>query len=50
MKFINVNDEAFKEYGRVIKGYDLQGLLDGMMKTPCPEGTIYVAGGFQGAG
>ena len=44
MKLYKVTDPEFKEYGRVISGYDMQDLIDGMLKTPCPEdGTIYVA-------
>ncbi len=44
MKLYKVTDPEFKDYGRVITGYDMQDLIDGMMKTPCPEdGTIYVA-------
>ena len=44
MKIYSVNDPEFREYGRVVTGYDLTELLEGMMKTPCPEGTIYVPG------
>ena len=45
MKIYSVNDPEFREYGRVVKGYDLTELLEGMMKTPCPaDGTIYVPG------
>lgn len=45
MKIYSVNDPEFREYGRVVKGYDLSELLAGMEKTPCPEdGTVYVPG------
>ncbi len=44
MKIYSVNDPEFKEYGRVIKGYDLTELLEGMRKTPCPDDVIYVPG------
>lgn len=44
MQVFSVYDPEFKQYGRVIKGYDLTELLDAMAKTECPEdGTIYVA-------
>lgn len=44
MQVFSVYDPEFKEYGRVIKGYDLTELLAAMEKTDCPEdGTIYVA-------
>ena len=43
MKLYSVNDPEFREYGRVIKGYDLTELLAAMEKTPCPDDTIYVA-------
>jgi len=43
MKLYRVSDPEFREYGRVIKGYDLSELIGGMMKTPCPDDTIYVA-------
>ena len=43
MKVYSVYDPEFKEYGRVIKGYDTAELMAGLAKTPCPEGTIYIA-------
>ena len=42
MKIYSVYDPEFKEYGRVIKGYGLAGLLAAMEKTPLPENVSYV--------
>ncbi len=41
MKIYEVTDPLFAEYGRVIKGYDLDALLAGMRLTPCPADTVY---------
>lgn len=43
MKQYTVKDPEFKEYGRVIEGYDLGELLAAMEKTPCPSDVVYVA-------
>ncbi len=44
MKIYNVTDPEFKEYGKVIEGYDMTELLKALDEnTPCPEGTQYVA-------
>ena len=44
MKIYSVHDPEFKDYGKVINGYDLTELVAGMMKTECPaDGTIYEA-------
>lgn len=37
MMIKNVNDPDFRTYGRVIKGYDVSGLMETMMDTPLPE-------------
>lgn len=37
-----VADPAFKDYGRVITGYDFSGLLKAMEHTPLPEDVIYI--------
>lgn len=42
MKIQNVTDASFAQYGRVIDGYDLTALLEGMAATPCPDDVIYV--------
>lgn len=38
-----VTDAAFKKYGRVISGLNLDSLLEKMKETPLPEDTVYVA-------
>ncbi|MBQ8081211.1 MAG: DUF4867 family protein [Clostridia bacterium] len=43
MKLIPVTDPQFAPYGRVVEGYPTEGLLTALEKTPCPEGTVYVA-------
>ena len=43
MELISVRDPEFKEYGRVIEGYDVSGLMEAMESTPLPEGVVYVA-------
>ena len=44
MKIYQITDPEFREYGRVLEGYDLQPILNALnTKTPLPEGTAYVA-------
>lgn len=43
MKIKNVADEDFRTYGRVVRGYDVSGLMAEMMNTPLPEDVVYVA-------
>lgn len=43
MKQMCVNGREFKEYGRVIGGYDLTELLRRMEATPLPDDVVYVA-------
>lgn len=43
MEIFCVTDSEFKEYGRIISGYDVLELLDAMAKTPVPEDVVYVA-------
>ncbi len=43
MEIKKVTDEAFRKYGRVLEGIDFTQLLEALEKTPCPEGTVYVA-------
>ncbi len=43
MKIYSVYDPEFKEYGKVIQGYDVTPILTALENdTPCPEGTDYV--------
>ncbi len=37
-----ITDPAFRTYGRIIEGYDLSGILKGMMETPVPDDVVYV--------
>lgn len=42
MKILNVTDESFRNYGRVLEGYDFTELLDAMNAIPLPEeGCVY---------
>ncbi len=44
MEIKKVTDPAFKEYGKVVTGYDVSGLLAAMKeKTPLPDDVVYVA-------
>lgn len=43
MELINVCSPEFRPYGRVITGYDVDGLLKAMESTPLPEDVVYVA-------
>ena len=43
MKILNVADEAFKAYGKVVKGLDVSDLLEALKETPKPDDVIYVA-------
>lgn len=47
MKLHNVNDAAFRKYGKVLTGYDCTQLLKAMEHTPVPEDVIYVPGDEQ---
>lgn len=39
----NVNDAAFRPYGRVIKGMDVSGIMEALHHTACPaDHTVYV--------
>ena len=43
MKIQNVNDEAFRRYGKVLQGYRYDGICKVMEEqTPCPDDVIYV--------
>ncbi len=41
MEILNVTDERFRKYGKVIEGYDFTELVKAMDKSPLPEGVIY---------
>ena len=42
MKIIPVTDESFAPYGRIVKGYAVEGILKALEETtPCPDDTVY---------
>ena len=41
MTIYHVSDDAFRPYGRIVEGYNTQGILEALKKTPVPENTIY---------
>lgn len=43
MKILNVHDESFKKYGRVIKNYNFQSILNEMKNIECPKEVVYEA-------
>ena len=44
MKIQSVFDPAFARYGKVLKGFEVEELKAGLLKTECPKGrTLYVA-------
>lgn len=42
MKVWNVNDDAFRKYGRVVRGYDCSDLVKALGETPLPDDVVYV--------
>ncbi len=42
MKIYSVYDEEFKQYGRVIEGYDCTPMLEVLGRRECPDGVTYV--------
>lgn len=42
MKILPVTDPAFKPYGRIVEGYPVEGLVEALKKTPCPENILYI--------
>lgn len=42
MRVYKVSEPEFREYGRVIEGYDVNLLMEEMEKTPVPEDVAYV--------
>lgn len=41
MRIQSVNDPAFRAYGKVVDGIDVQTLIDTMADTPCPDDVVY---------
>ena len=42
MKIRSVTDPLFKSYGRVVDGYNVDGIMAALADTPLPENTAYV--------
>lgn len=43
MKILSVFDAAFAPYGRVVEGYQLDGIMAALAETPLPEAVVYTA-------
>lgn len=43
MKILSVYDAEFASYGRVVEGYDLTGITEALLKTPCTDSVVYTA-------
>lgn len=41
MKVLNVNDDSFKRYGKVLKNYDFKNILNEMKNIECPKDVVY---------
>lgn len=41
MKIFNVNDDSFRKYGRVLKNYNFNTILNEMSKIDCPKDVVY---------
>ena len=42
MKIVPVTDKSFAPYGRIVEGYDVQGILKALEETtPCPSDVVY---------
>ena len=41
MTILSVFDKEFAPYGRVVEGYPVQGILDALATTPCPDAVVY---------
>ncbi len=41
MKILNVNDEEFLKYGKVLKGYNLSGIVSALEKIPATDEVVY---------
>ena len=42
MTIYSVYDKEFAPYGRVVEGYPVEGILEALKTTPCPENVAYV--------
>lgn len=42
MQIQNVNDDSFKKYGKVLRGYNVNGILKEMEHTPMTKEVVYV--------
>jgi len=41
MKIFNVNDDRFLKYGKILKGYDLTGIISALNKLPATDEVVY---------
>ena len=41
MQILKVTDEAFRQYGKVIKDIDVSDIITAMSETPCPDDVVY---------
>ncbi len=41
MTIYSITEDAFRPYGRIVDGYDVQGILGALKKTPVPDNVIY---------
>ena len=41
MQILKVTDEAFRQYGKVIKALDVSDIITAMSETPCPDDVVY---------
>ena len=41
MQILKVTDEAFRQYGKVIKDLDASDIITAMSETPCPDDVVY---------
>ena len=42
MEILSVFSPEFRDYGRVVEGYPVKGLLDALAQTPLTDGVVYV--------
>ena len=50
MKIQSINDPAFLKYGKVLTGYDLDGLIAAMDSFEIPDDVVYVASALSWSG
>lgn len=41
MQILKVTDEAFRQYGKVIKDLDVSDIITAMSEIPCPDDVVY---------